>query len=69
MTASCRWETGTPLSRVLVGPSDGLGGVGGGGTQMCRTYLGDDRTLKHLKKHVVITSFRLDGKVGWLYVD
>jgi len=35
-----------------------------GRSEMCRAYLNEDRTLRDLKKHVVITSFKLDGKVG-----
>jgi len=35
-----------------------------GREDLCRTYLGDDRTLRDLEKHVVITAFRLDGMVG-----
>jgi len=34
-----------------------------GREDLCRTYLGEERTLKDLKKHVVLTSFKLDGKV------
>eukprot|EP00960_Hanusia_phi_P074798 768319-Hanusia_phi.AAC.1 len=35
-----------------------------GREDLCRTYLGEDRTLSDLKKHVVVTSFKLDGKTG-----
>ncbi len=35
-----------------------------GRSEICKAYLNEDRTLKDLKKHVVITSFKLDGKVG-----
>jgi len=35
-----------------------------GRAEICKAYLDEDRTLKDLKKHVVITSFKLDGKVG-----
>ena len=34
-----------------------------GREDLCRTYLGEERTLRDLKKHVVLTSFKLDGKV------
>jgi hypothetical protein len=35
-----------------------------GREDLCRTYLGEERTLRDLKKHVVLTSFKLDGKVA-----
>ena len=35
-----------------------------GRSEICKAYLNEDRTLRDLKKHVVITSFKLDGKVG-----
>jgi len=35
-----------------------------GREDLCRTYLGEDRTLRDLQKHVVVTAFKLDGKVG-----
>lgn len=34
-----------------------------GREDLCRTYLGEDRTLRDLQKHVVVTAFKLDGKV------
>jgi hypothetical protein len=35
-----------------------------GRMEITKAYLNEDRTLGDLKKHVVITSFRLDGNVG-----